>query len=340
MSKHRIILIASGVVSLLLIATTAAITASGIGKASEQHEEMMRSFNRLTDFFKKDPFPKKENVESERNNLAVLDARSKQLTETLLKGAVVPEGDHTPGSFRIMCEETINKLRKEAPKSENGVAVILPDFNFGFDRYDPKNGVPAEKKDVSRLMCQLKMTEMLVHTLYSSGIMSLETMAREEFDVSASDSGAAGSGSARSGRSSRRGGSSSSTENQEISLGKIVAPPLENTPVPMDRQRFGIVFVAKGDALFRVLNAVNAMSPFAQVSSLQFMKTATDVVFPSTDPEAKQAVPVAPVVGGIKAPPPGKTTRIVSGAMREAPVKVAMTVDIYTMGSTVQEDPE
>jgi len=336
MSKHRIILIAGGVVSLLLVIITAVITASSVGVASRYRQEMVGSSNKLSGFYKKNPFPSPENIERVKESLATLGERNKILFEALSRNAVSLEGEHTPGSFRITCEETINNLRRAAPKGEGGVSVVTPDFYFGFDRYDPsKNGVPADKDDVPRLLRQLKMTDALVRIFYDSGIVKFESVSREEFDGGAEVSGVGGSSPKRQ-KSARRGGTAKSSGGG-MSL-QMEPPSLADAPIGLDRQRFGFVFFAREEALFVLMNKINAMWPFAQISGFEFQKSGADVVFPPKAEPGAEKAPAAP--DALKERPLGRTARIVSGKLREAPVKVFMTVDIYTFGTEAPQETE
>ena len=336
MSKHKIILIAGGGVSLLLVVATAVITASSVGVASRYRQEMVGSSNKLTSFYKMNPFPSPENIDLEKASLATLEERNKLLFDALSKNEVKLEGEHSPGSFRITCEETINNLRKAAPKGEGGVSVIAPDFYFGFDRYDPsKNGVPADKNDVPRLLRQLKMTDALVRNFYDSGIIKFDAVSREEFDGAAGVS-EEGDSSSRRQKASRRGGSARSSAGG-LSL-KMDVPPLDNAPIGLDRQRFGFVFLAREEALFTVMNKINAMWPFAQISGFELEKAGPDVVFAA--PKAEAGAETAGTTPAVKERPLGRTARTVSGKLREAPVKVSMTIDIYTFGTAAPEETE
>ncbi len=330
MSKHRTYLLVGAAVSGVLVLATAVITASGIGKATTLKEEMQSSFSKLQNFFKKNPFPSAENVEVEKQNLETLKSRHETLRKALSKGAVVVEGTHTPGSFSMTCEDTVNTLRKLAPKGEGDTPVVAPDFNFGFERYDlSKNGLRADQKDVPRLLRQLKMVDMLVRVFYDSEIIKLDKVLREEFEASSSDTGTRSRG-----RVGRRGAVAAAAG--EVGLDRIEAEPLSGAPFELDRQRFGFVFLAREKALFALMDQINAMWPFAQISKVEFIKSGSDVVLPSSAVET----PAVADAAGISKPPPGRTSRIVSGALREAPVRVAMTIDIYTFGTDKAEDSE
>ena len=332
MRKQKLALTVGGAISLLLVVATAVITASGVGAASRDRQEMQSNSGRLSSFYDKKPFPNDENIEAEERNKALFQEQYAALAEAVKTNAILVEGEHSPGSFRLTCEETIAALRRAAPKAESGESVIAPDFYFSFDRYDPsKGGIPAAQDHVTRLLRQLKMVDSLVRTLYAAEVLKIESVRREEFDTADTSSG--GADSSRRGRATRR--ASSATDASGFAL-DMDSPAAEEAPVEMDRQRFGFVFLAREASLYATLNAINAMWPFAQVSGLQVAKAGSDVVFPAkVEEKAKDEDPLkAP---GIKAPPSGRTSRIVSGALREAPVKVQMTVDVFTFDKPRQE---
>lgn len=334
MSKHRTYLLVGAAVSGVLVLATAVITVSGISKATTLKVDMQNSFSKLQNFFKKNPFPSAENVEVEKKNLEGLQARYEALLKELSTSEVVVAGDHTPGSFSKTCEETVNTLRKLAPKGEGDASVIVPGFNFGFERYDiSKNGLPADQKDVPRLLRQLKMIDMLVRVFYGAEIIKIDKVLREEFDSSSSEE----TKSRSRGRAGKRG--SATTTTAEVTLDKLETEPLSGVPFTLDRQSFGFVFIAREKAIFTLMDRIEAMWPFAQISKVEFTKSANDVVLPSSAGETPAVAAVAEVAG-ISKPPAGRTSRIVSGALREAPVRVAMTIDIYTFGADKAEDSE
>lgn len=325
MRKQKLALTVGGAISLLLVAATAVITATGVGAASRDRQEMLTNSGRLSSFYDKKPFPSDGNIEAEEVNKRLFQEQYAALAEAVKTNAVVVEGEHSPGSFRLTCEETIAALRRAAPKAESGESVIAPDFYFSFDRYDPsKGGIPAAKDHVPRLLRQLQMVDRLVRALYAAEVLKIESVRREEFDTGDASSG--GEDAPRRSRASRRASSAADSSGFALEMNPA---PAEDAPVEMDRQRFGFVFLAREASLFATLNALNAMWPFAQVSGLQIAKSGPDVVFPAkAEVKAKDEDPLQ--ASGIKAPPAGRTSRIVSGALREAPVKVQMTVDVFT----------
>ena len=306
MRKQKLALTVGGAISLLLVVATAVITATGVGTASRNRQEMQSTSGRLSSFYDKKPFPSDENIEAEERNKALFQDQFAALAEAVKTNAIVVEGEHSPGSFRKTCEETIAALRRAAPKAESGESVIAPDFYFSFDRYDPsKDGAPAAKDHVPRLLRQLNMVDRLVRTLYAAQVLKIESVKREEFDTGEAASG--GGDSPRRARGGHRAASASDPSGFSLDM---TPSPVEDAPVEMDRQRFGVVFLAREASLYATLNAINAMWPFAQVSGLQMAKAGSDVVFPAkADQKPKDEDPLK--TPGIKAPPAGRTSRIV-----------------------------
>ena len=334
MSKLKIALIAGGVVSLLLVIATGVMTVSGMRKASETRGQMRSNENALAAYFKKNPFPSEGNIEIERKNLEVIRERHDKLLAAMTKGAVGIDKGFTPGAFSTKCNETVNRLRRGAPRGDGTTPVVDPGFFFGFERYDQSSGsgVPAEQQHVDRLMRQLTMMEMLVKELYASDVLRLESALREEFDVEG--------GAADGGRSSRRRGARIGGYSQEGFSFALESDPHEQGAVELGRERFGFIFQAREASLIDFLNRINAMWPYAQVSALRFVKNGEDVVFPSS--AGAQTKPAAQA-DGIKEPPKPRTSRIISGALREVPIKVGVQIDVYSFaeaggGASAGED--
>lgn len=330
MKKQKMILIVGGCVSLVLVVATTVMTLHRIQVASGIRQETDSALNRLKGFFTRNPFPSQENIEIERENQAQYAEQVEALTKALQKGAIVMTEQHSPGNFRRVCEETITALQREAPKTESGASIIENNFYFGFGRYDTSQtggGVPAAQADVSRLMRQLKMVDQLVRIFYSANILKLNAVYREEFDTPSSDTESE-SESGRRGRR-RKGGREASAF-----VLSMTPPSYEAAPIPVDCQRFGFSFEAREASLTAVMNAVNAAWPYLQVSGLQFVKSSADVVFPKVEEEKENSK--GNLGDGIQVPPKGKTSRIVSGVLREAPLKVQMTIDVLTFNQAVE----
>ena len=91
------------------------------------------------------------------------------------------------------------------------------------------------------------------------------------------------------------------------------------------------IFSTRQEGLIAVVNAIDAMRPFAMVSSLSFTKSGEDVVVPvEPDPAAAAAAAEAKAASGILEKPAPRTARLVSGPLFETPVLVALYVDVFS----------
>lgn len=322
MSKLKIALIVGGVVSLLLVLATGVMTISGMRKAAESRGQMQSNESALAAYFKKNPFPSEGNIEIEGNNLEVVRTRYTELLAAMSSNTIKIAEGYTPGAFSTTCNDTVIKLRRRAPRGDGTTPVVAPGFFFGFERYDQSSGsgVPAEQDDVGRLLRQLTMMSLLVEELYAADIVRLDSAMREEFDV-------AGGGVevAQTSRRGSRGGGAASPDGFAFALDPT---PHEQGAMELGRERFGFVFLSKEASLIDFLNRMDAMWPYAQVSALKFVKSGEDVVFPSATDQQSAAASTAPA--GIKEPPKPRTSRIISGALREVPIKVGVQIDVYS----------
>ena len=336
MSKTKTILIAGGAVSAILIVAAAVVAALDISKASKLKSECDSDFNNLKSYYSEPVFPSKANIETEKENGAELLRRIDTLTNILSRGAVTVTNYHSRGSFNRIAEASVSALRAEAPKDEAGASIIPANFYFGFEHYDAKEGrSPVSDEVVPRLIKQLRLTELLVRELYAAGVAKIEKVSRIVFEEGGDAGTSSGSQSRPSGgRRGSRASSSSSTSGG--ALGALTVEAIESAPVPVSRERFGFQFTTREAGLESILNRLNALEPFAIVNKVDFMKTEDDVKFPAP-PSAASAASAQPAAKpGIAKPPEGKSSRVISGALREAPIRVALIVDVYTFG----DEPE
>lgn len=340
MKKNQFILAVGGGVSAVLVLGSAALAflgMSGAGEAREAREKALRDLDR---YYRADPFPSEENVETSRANLADVENWIEALDEALTVGTNdwakgIDLSRATPGEFSSLREETIQALYDAAPVGEDGAKILSDSFAFGFDRY--ASGDPAQTPHVRRLLRQLRLVEKLVRLLYAAGPQRIDAVGRVVFETGDSRDGAAGSSRGR-GRSRRAAASSAAGARDAVLV--VPAPRPEGGPVPCDVERFGFRFVAREKAVLEFVNAIDAMSPWACVSSLSLEKTADDVIFPGEEPEkgpagrrgAKAAPEAAAPQGGPPKPPP-RASRMVSGPLREAPVLATVFVDVRFVGS-------
>ena len=338
MKKNQLILAVGGGVSAALVLGSAALAVLGMSGAGAAREAREKAIKDLDRYYRASPFPSEENVEASRANLADAEDWIEALDEALSVGTNdwakgIDLGRATPGEFSSLREETIQSLYDAAPVGEDGSKILSDSFAFGFDRY--ASGDPAQSAHVRRLLRQLRLVDQLVRLLYAAGPQRLDAVGRVVFETGTSQDG---SGSSR-GRGRHRSSSSGASSARDAAL-VVQAPRTGVGSVACDVERFGFRFVAREKAVIDFVNAVDAMRPWACVSSLSMEKTADDVIFPGEEPEKnaagrrdRKAAPEAAAApqGGPPKPPP-RASRMVSGPLREAPVVATVFVDVRFVG--------
>ena len=343
MKKSRIILISCAAATAAAAAVCVVLAFLGFGKASEAAERADKAVAAVGKVYARNPFPSEENIDRAGTNALWRAEWTKKLALAIDEGAYPPARGVTPGAFSQMREKAIENMTKAAPEGEDGKPVIPENFAFGFERYS--SGVPAEKAHVERLVRQLKAMEQLVGVIYKAGVVCFEAAGREVFEEGTPDD------DGFSGRTDRPTTVSGST----ITLPPLAAP---KGAVPLQRDRFALQFTAREGALTAILDDIDAMHPFAMVSSLSLEKVRPDVVFPDENESERRAQAAsredhprrarrnrrggaaaeevqapAPAAQPLNERPAPRSSRLVSGPLREAPVRVLMTVDFYSVPS-------
>lgn len=346
MKKPQIILVSVGVILglALLIGIVQAI--NSVNAASESAKKLEKAQKDYVRIYKtSNPFPNQENKEILEENRDNARDWEQSLLKIIRAGEYKAESKQTnPGYFSNKRQEMIERLTSTAPKGPDGKSVAVEGLTFGFDKY--KDGAPASKNNVPRLMMQLSMIDNFVQLLYTAEIDKLKAVRREEFeDVASSDEEETSTTSRRSSRRSLRGGRATAATTTN-SGGPVEIEPFEQGVVPVDRQRFEFVFDARQDALMKILNAIGTMEPYALVSKLSFTKAGEDYRPPvdekkedkkSTRRSRNEEAVEEQTTGIINVRPPSRTSRLVSGVLREAPVTVTMTVDVFTFIADEEE---
>ncbi len=344
MKKNNIVLIAGGSVAGLLVLGSAAFMAVALGRSSAAREDRDAAFESLRRIYQGAVFPSKANIVRAGENYAAATNWVAGLEDALARGtndwaAGLDPATATSGEFSQLREKTIEALHADAPVAEDGAPTADPESAFGFEFYSDSH--PAQSQHVPRLLRQLRLTDLLVRQLYDSGILHLDAVSRDVFERG-SAGGSSSSYSSSGSSSSSRGGKKRPGAGRVLSAPLVVAPPPPPTgSVPYDVERFGFRFSAKEHALLAFLDRVDALSPYAAVSGLTIEKLGADAVFPDEREEAKEgsrasrSAPAeeAPAPGILSRPPP-RSSRMVSGPLRESPVMATVFVDVYFVGSS------
>ena len=347
MNKPQIILAATGGIFVIAILIVGFFTVNAVSAASESAEKLEKTQKEYSRIFKTaNPFPSEENRKVLEENRDEARKWEQSLLKIIRAGEYKAESKQkNPGYFSNKRQEMIERLTATAPKGPDGKSVAVEGLTFGFDKY--KDGAPASKNNVPRLMMQLSMIDNLVQLLYAAEIDKLKAVRREEFeDVASGEEEETTTTSRRSSRRSSRSNRASAATTTN-SGGPVAIEPFEQGVVPVDRQRFEFVFDARQDALMKVLNAIGTMEPYALVSKLSFVKSGEDYRPPvdekkeekksSRRSRSEEDFEEQPATGIINVRPPSRTSRLVSGVLREAPVTVTMTIDVFTFTSDEED---
>lgn len=336
MDRNKLILFAGGGTATLLAAVMAVLLCLRISSVSDAANREKSAMNRLRSKYQNsNPFPTEENVGRIADKARDADGRVRTLREALDAGAVDGK-DMSPQMFGREREEVIKSLVKDSPVADDGEAMVSSDCSFGFGRYD--SGEQADRKNVPRLIRQLRLMDSLVRMFYDSGVLRIEAVGRQEFEKGLSkDSGSDDDSRPRHRHGSSRGGSSRGAAARGSSEIKVpVDKYTGECGVPVVRERFAFEFTTRQKGLVAVLNALSSFTPYATISSLSIEKTGEDVVFPDevenkdkTSSKRKSEEQAEAAAPNLREKPAPRTARLVSGPLRETPVRVSMTVDIY-----------
>lgn len=327
MNKQQTILAVGGGVSAVLALGAGFLAYTGWQSASDAEAKMKSGRSALSRIYQEPVTPNAANVAVVSNNLDLAQGWIGDLSRGVFRGGIPLDEGVTPGAFASrVCRETVDALVAEAPLNDKEQPVVDPGQQFAFDSY--LQGAQPRKDQVPRLLRQLHLVDRLVRLVYGAGIVHLDAVARETFDQGQNQSDGASGGGVR--HRGRRGGPAVSS-GASRGPGSLVVPPPRFVPdesVPMSCERIGLLFTTRQEGLTAVLDAVDAMQPFAVVSGLSFAKTGEDVLVPAAPDPAKEAAPKEET--GILEKPAPRTARLVSGPLFETPVQVTMFVDVYS----------
>ena len=337
MKKSKLLLTVGGGVSGVLVLIAVVFVVLGLDGASTAEKAREKALKELERLYKSDPFPSTENIETAKENRERSEEWAANLSAMLAEEAVPPEEGLTGSWFKDQLYARLDALRAAAPLDDSGKPVVDPDFGFDFDRYA---AVTPEDENVPKLLVQLHLIDHFVRVLYDKGILHLDGVARVVFE-----SGAAGSSDAsvrgRGGRSGRGRGSDRASGAPSVQL-RVTQPPQHQTPVPYSRERIGLAFRCKEASLLAILDEIDASWPYVAVSGLRIEKVGDDVRFPDEavprkDDRVGASGPAASPAAAQQGQSETRSSRFVSGALREQPVQVELYLDLYWMGALAEE---
>ena len=290
------IVVLGGIVSWLFHVTN---------QSAKAAEELRSSWQSLTEYYRRNPFPNATNVVVENRNVALIGQWQQQTTEFLVKDQLETPRK-TPTMFQILLTEKRRSLAQAARR--NGVA--LPDgFAFGFSRYAEGGVLPDSRDDLpTKLAEQLVLTERIASILFEERVAELSTITRDEYDIErGTDAATPGTGTGGGPAPRPRAGSSPASPGNP--------PPAAKAGAPVHRKlHFVVEFRATEKALLGVLNRLARDPVFMVVTSFEL------------DRPAMEALGSAPAAssGSIS-----RADRIVCGQTPEDPSSVKLGLDVY-----------
>ncbi len=340
--KHMALIVAgSGALVLLVGALFLLIKFRGAYQRVDARREA--TTERLSQLYRRDPYPSDENVVRMQTNFNVLEGYFEALFKNLRKDQLEAT-KMEPAEFPLLLEKTIRRLHARAAES----AVVLPPrFAFGFDRY--AEGALPNATDVPRLVLQLRSIEELGGQLLESKIGSVISVQRTIFEQGAmlqQDTPAA---------TTRRGANRFSSASTERAAAPVQRGEQVDSSGLFSREHYVLSFEGRDAAIWEALNALSRCKVFAVVSRVEFVneavlprQTAVGAAAQTEEgksPAARAGTPLFPMGPAVAAAPaepvkkeiPSHEERVVAG--REM-VKAMVDVDVYRFLGEEPPGPE
>ncbi len=175
-AKYKGLMIGGGICLVLFIAGLVFlfILQSGYRSVKQDLNQAQQQLQRLN---QRDPYPAQENIRKMEENLERLQGFYHSFVQDLMNQQAEPM-DLERAEFPTLLERTFTRLFDSA--RSNAVAVS-EDFAFGFARY--AEGALPVARHINRLTVQVQMVEEICSVLFESGIRSLDTVGRDEFEI-------------------------------------------------------------------------------------------------------------------------------------------------------------
>lgn len=264
MEKSKVILVATGAVSVLLAVGIGIMAKGRFDAAGDVESERDSNARALDRIYGGEVFPSKDNVAAMEAILAEFEGQRAKFTNTLSQCNVATPGpdEYSPSVFLSKLSGGIHNLRAAAPLVD-GRKSVSDNFCFGFDAYFGNDETFPKKEEVPMMVQQLAIAAMLTRELYESKVSQIVKLEREAHDSATISAGKRDAAFRRSddGEGARRGN------------GKQ-----EETPQLFTSQRMVVELLAKQNALVEFLNRLNYLKrPFIVVSSISVKKVGEDV---------------------------------------------------------------
>jgi hypothetical protein len=234
--SYRVLLFGGGIgVIFLIIALVFLFRANT--NYQQQRKILNRQYRRLAELNTRNPFPSEENVVREKQNLERLECQIDEMTVKLARDPF-PENAVDAADFSARAQDVIEQFGKQAAEA----GVKLPEsLEAGFAKYASGGEIP-DQAQVPRLSRQLASAEKVADVLVRSGVTSIETLTRENFETQSDSS------SPTTGRRDRRGIRAFPTANRRM-VASLVQPRGLYTA-----EQIEVSFFASEPIIWKVLN--------------------------------------------------------------------------------------
>ncbi len=294
MTRKKIVFISLAAVLAVMFVVSGVLLFKGIREFRREEARVTKKKKQLHKYYEKEPFPSAENVNIERENVAIAREWFRRIMTDLRERQVETGDERSPSVFIL----TLQKKHKEI----NALFSNNKTLSIGFERYlaeDMRTPRPAE---VPRLTEQLLIIEELATILSESGVTKLGSIDREVFEGLGQQT-TSGAGSRTRG-ATRMKNPDAGLVSEDSFYGKY---------------RFVMVFDAKEEALLKVLNSLTDHDLFAIVQFISIEKQKGDVKHPGEIAEREKDAGEHPL----------REDRMVSGEQMEKPMSIRLELDVY-----------
>ena len=237
---------------------------------SEQEEELESQTASFQRFNEAAVFPSKKTIAGAKTNQVSL-AEWREAARAFAARGDRKLAEETPPIFKQRLADTVRKMRA-LPGSVGG-KIAGPAFQFGFDAYLGEGGVLPDVKDVPRLASQLDVIKHVVVTFAKAGVLEIKEINR--IDPPPQDD--------------------AQTKGNKKKAGKKDKEAEGPKPVCLE---FGLVFMARPDAVVKTLNAFSSDSRFLVVKNFALKTPVDDIVSRMDAAEQAKAAASAAAGGG------------------------------------------
>ena len=278
--------------------------ASAIGRTSDAGARLADAESRLNTLYRSKMFPSQTNQLVAAQDVRRIQDWLASVTNRLHQGDVQVQAWLTPSSLKQAMID-LTKDQKIHP-------ILGEKASIGFDAYLGADAAMPKEADVKGLGRQLEYVRHLLTLCAEAGVSSVEKVDRPKFETKGEVKQTA--------PSSRRRGRRVQEPEKKVSTGiDKVGDGLA------ERQRFKLSFRASTPALMEFFNRLTASPMMAVVSDFKVSRPSCILKDFLAESESKN--PSAPAVDFSTLAP---EDRLVSDPARVQPLRVDLTIDIYT----------